>query len=180
MIILASASPRRRERLARICRGFTVEVSDVEEITRYRKPHLAVQEIACRKCCAVADRHPRDIVIAADTVVCLGGRIMGKPTDPDDAKRMLKELSGREHTVYTGVCVKGPHARAVYYEKSSVRMNELSDEFIDDYVASGAPLDKAGAYGIQDKGVVAGYTGEYANVMGLPLARLETILRSAE
>ena len=87
MIILASASPRRRELLARICRGFTVEVSDVEEITRYRKPHLAVQEIACRKCCAVADRHPRDIVIAADTVVCLGGKIMGKPTDPDDAKR---------------------------------------------------------------------------------------------
>lgn len=180
MIVLASASPRRRELLGGLVKDFCVDVSGADEHARHKAPWRVVRELASAKCDAVAARHPDDIVIAADTVVCLGRDILGKPEDEDDAKRMLRALSGKRHTVFTGVCVNVRGKKIVYHEKSHVWFCDLDDKFLDDYVASGSPMDKAGAYGIQDKGTVRRYDGEYANIVGLPLRRLEQILREAD
>ena len=177
MIILASDSPRRRELLATLVGEFHVEPSHVDETVRYKAPWRMVEAIAEKKCDAVAARHPRDLVIGADTVVVFDGKVLGKPENADRAAEMLRMLAGRRHTVYTGVCVNDCGVKTVWHEVSHVYMRKMSDEFIARYVASGSPLDKAGAYGVQDEGTVDRYDGEYANIMGLPLVRLSGILR---
>lgn len=178
MIILASASPRRRELLSRITTDFTVVTVKDEEKTDYKRPHLYVQALATHKAERAAENaETGDVIIAADTTVYYKGRVFNKPKDAEEAKRFLKTLSGKKHCVYTGVCViKKGVGKETYYCRSVVVFNELSDEFIDAYVAGGSPLDKAGAYGIQDAGVVRRVTGDYDNVVGLPLQRLKEIL----
>ena len=178
MIILASASPRRKELLSRIADDFTIVSCRSEEKTSYKRPHLYAEALAQHKAEEVAQTaQDGDAVIAADTIVCFKGRILNKPADEDEAKRFLKMLSGKKHSVYTGVCViKKGVFKKTYYCKSDVEFNRLDDEFIDAYVAGGSPLDKAGAYGAQDEGVVKRIKGDYDNVVGLPLERLAKIL----
>lgn len=178
MIILASASPRRRELLAGLTAEFSVIPSREEEKTDYKRPHLYVQALARHKAESVASGvKAGDIVIAADTVVYFSGRILNKPKDKEEAETFLRMLSGKRHSVYTGVCVikKGAYEEN-YYCRSVVEFNKLDDGFIKQYVESGSPLDKAGAYGVQDEGVVKRVIGDYDNVVGLPLGRLATIL----
>lgn len=178
MIILASASPRRRELLSRITGEFRVTPAGGEEKTRYVRPHLYVQALASDKAERVAEKAEEgDVVIAADTAVYFRGKIFNKPSGAEEARRFLKALSGNRHSVYTGVCViKKGVSKTVYYCRSVVQFNKLDDGFIDAYVAGGSPLDKAGAYGAQDEGVVRRVIGDFDNVVGLPLGRLKTIL----
>ncbi len=178
MIILASASPRRKELLARITENFEVIPSRDEEKTSYKRPHLYVQALAKHKAESVeSSAKDGDVVIAADTIVCFKGRILNKPKDAEEAADFLRMLSDKRHSVYTGVCIIRKGAEKLsYYCKSDVEFNDLSESFIKEYVASGSPLDKAGAYGVQDKGVVRRVVGDYDNVVGLPLERLRQII----
>ena len=194
-IILASQSPRRRELLAQIGVSFTVEVSDTDENVSGTDPQVIVQELARRKAHAVASHHAGEdaYVIGADTIVVYEGEVLGKPKDPDDARRMLRKLSGNVHQVYTGVCViEVPDVRDVsskedsepdaclssretaFAERTDVFVAPLSDAEIDAYIATGEPFDKAGSYGIQ--GTFARHIekieGDYTNVVGLPVGRL--------
>ena len=173
MIILASASPRRRELLKRIC-DFEVRPSDCDEECDIKEPQALVRELSKRKAAAVSG----DVVIAADTVVYHEGKILGKPRDAKDAALMLRSLSGKTHEVYTGVSVKKDGAVRTFSERSRVKFYDLEDALIDEYVASGEPLDKAGAYGIQGKGclLVESIEGDFFNVMGLPVARIYRVL----
>ena len=178
MIILASASPRRRELLAHVCE-FEVRPTDCDESCSITAPEELVRELSRRK--ALACRAcPGDTVIGADTVVAIDGEILGKPKDPEDAKNMLRKLSGRTHTVFTGVTVVKGGEAYTFAERTDVTFFELSEELIDRYVASKEPMDKAGAYGIQEKGclLVEKINGDYFNVVGLPVARLSRILDS--
>ncbi|HBH02662.1 MAG TPA: hypothetical protein DDZ42_12195 [Candidatus Rokubacteria bacterium] len=178
-MILASASPRRRELLRRICPDFTVEASDVDEALGAGPVAPAVAALALRKARAVARRAGPGLVLAADTVVVLDGEVLGKPAGPEEARAMLRRLRGRAHEVLTGVAVvdaaSGRAASAT--ERTRVLMAHYSDATIEAYVASGAPLDKAGAYGIQGWGgiFVPRIEGDYFNVMGLPLAALRRL-----
>ena len=182
MIILASASPRRRELLSRITCDFEVVPSGASETTTYRRPHLYVRDLAERKAESVAVAvKSGDTVIAADTIVYFKGKVLNKPRDAKEAADFLRMLSGKKHSVYTGICVikkgrDGQSRKESYYCRSIVEFNVLSEDFIAAYVKSGSPLDKAGAYGIQDKGVVKRVTGDRDNVVGLPLERLRQIL----
>lgn len=189
-IILASASPRRRELLAQIGLTYQVVVSDVEEKTKSHKPWEIVEELSSLKAGAVFDRLLEEksgkttpvepfVVIGADTVVALGEQIMGKPKDEQDAVRMLSLLQGKTHQVYTGVTLvytkeKGKICRTSFHEKTDVTMYPVSQEEIYAYVATGEPMDKAGAYGIQGRcaAFIKGICGDYNNVVGLPVGRL--------
>ena len=191
-IILASGSPLRKELLEREGVPFTVRTSEVDETLEpdiLRDPHEAAKKLAERKAGAVvqevlgADYVGAAAVIGADTMVVLNGRIYGKPANEEEAKRILRELSGRVHQVITGVSVwliSAPDKENVSLgfrtltETSHVTFKELSDEEIEAYVATGAPMDKAGAYGIQGEGgaLVKGVAGDYDNVGGLPVKRL--------
>lgn len=179
-IILASASPRRRELLKFITEDFTVRVSDAEEVT---DPALSAEEtvksLAVIKGEAVAEGFPEDTVISADTIVVLDGKILGKPKDEEDAFRMLSSLSGRTHEVFTGVCVLHSGRRLVFAERTEVSFFPLSEDEIRAYIATGEPADKAGAYGIQGKGctLVKAISGDYNNVVGLPVAGLNRLLK---
>ncbi len=178
--ILASASPRRKELLAIAVPSFTVCVPNTEEsIDPAWSAAEATVALARQKAAAVAAQHPHDCVIAADTIVELDGVLLGKPVDAADAARMLRLLSGREHRVVTGVCVVQNQEAHAFSQETRVRFYSLSDKEIADYVATGEPMDKAGAYGIQDLGalLVEGITGDYLNVVGLPLAKLARLLR---
>lgn len=175
-IILASGSPRRRELLGFITEDFTVRVSDAEEKTDFsRQPDEIVMSLARQKCEAVLPLcDENDTVISADTVVFIDGELLGKPKNAETAKEMLSRLSGRTHTVFTGVCISTPHGGTVFAERTDVTFNELSSEDIEEYIATGEPFDKAGAYGIQGKGalLVKGINGDFYNVMGFPVARV--------
>ncbi len=173
-LILASASPRRRELLELAGYDFRVVTSEVEEIINPQlEPNELVMSLAEQKAGAVAEKSPESAVIGADTVVVLDGRIMGKPKDEQDAIRMLKQLSGRVHDVYTGVCIVIAGNAHSFFECTRVRFCELCDDEIAAYVATGEPMDKAGAYGIQGKGcvLVEGIEGDYFNVVGFPVSR---------
>jgi len=178
MIILASASPRRRELLTHILTDFEVIPSDKEE-----KVNLSLfpEQMACAlaesKCDAVFSSRPEDTVIGCDTVVAFEGEILGKPRDRQDAAQTLKRLSGKTHYVITGVCVQNKHKKLIDFDRTEVRFNTLSDEFIKIYVDSGSPLDKAGSYGIQDGGIVKEYFGSYTNVVGLPVTLVSKMLK---
>ena len=173
-IILASGSPRRRELLTQIGISFEVVKAEGEEKITTDDPEEAVKELAMQKAQEVAGRVDADVVIGADTVVALGNEIMGKPENEQDAFNMLKKLSGKTHTVLTGVCVISPDKQINFYEKTEVEFYPLGDDEIRQYIASGEPMDKAGAYGIQEKGAmfVKRINGDFYNVVGLPVARL--------
>ncbi len=177
MIILASASPRRRELLEKMgVRDFAVRPSAHEEpFDASLTPYAAVERIALMKGRDVAaGAAPGDIVVAADTLVFLDGAPLGKPADRGEAARMLRALSGREHTVITGLAVLSRAGERVSHESTAVRFLPLTTAQIDWYVNTGEPMDKAGAYGIQGLGamLIEGIRGDYFNVVGLPVCLL--------
>lgn len=169
-IVLASASPRRRELLKLITENFTVDPAVGEELA---ESGLTPAQTACRlaenKCDEVFARHKDSLVVASDTIVVLDGKILGKPKDKADAVKTLTALSGNVHSVITGVCVRSPKGKRVDFAETKVTFNRLLQEFIKDYVEGGSPMDKAGSYGIQDGGIVASFEGSYENVVGLPI-----------
>lgn len=180
-IILASGSPRRRELLGQMgVRDFRVLTPDIDErMDRALPPDRLVEAISAEKAGAVAAQAGAGaLVIAADTVVALDGAVLGKPADPADARRMLAALSGRRHAVYTGFTVLRDGRAVTRSEVTEVAFRALTAEEIDAYAATGEPLDKAGAYGIQGVGalLVEGIRGDYFNVMGLPVCALGRVL----
>jgi septum formation protein len=182
-IILASKSPRRQEYLALLGIEYEIVVPDVEEIIENEDIPPGQQAIALarKKAEAVAAGHQDAIVIGADTMVVLGEHRMGKPKDEAEALRMLQALQGRVHRVYTGVCMIDGREDKRYeqYRKTKVFMEKMDDEAIKQYIATGEPMDKAGAYAIQSKGgaYVKGIEGDYFNVLGLPLNLVNNMLR---
>jgi septum formation protein len=182
MIILASNSPRRRELLSQIGLTFTIAPADVDERTRPgESPVDYAERLAREKARAAAERAGKGIVIAADTIVVVRGDILGKPADAADARRMLAELSGREHEVVTALAVMDAETKRASVKTSVTRVwfRTLTEREIKAYVATGEPLDKAGAYGIQERGalLVERIEGCYSNVVGLPLSLLGEMLR---
>ena len=180
-IILASQSPRRKELLGRMgIRDFeTISPNVDESVFHGLPPEELVRRLSAEKAAAVAGRAGEDaIVIAADTVVALEGAVLGKPADELDAFKMLSALSGVRHQVYTGVTVCRGGEKQTAHEVTDVTFRELSEGEIEDYIATGEPMDKAGAYGIQGYGalLIQGISGDYYNVMGLPVCRLGGML----
>lgn len=183
-VILASASPRRTELLNQAGISHTVIPSDCEEVIRSCIPQDVVMELALQKAkdvyekYAVLHKKEQFLVIGADTIVTLDGKILGKPKDEKEAFQMLSMLQGRTHQVYTGVAfvslTDGRVEERVFYECSDVQVYPVSDEEIRAYIATGEPMDKAGAYGIQGKFAihVKGIKGDYNNIVGLPIARI--------
>ena len=175
-MILASQSPRRRELLSLITADFKVIPAKGEEILPEGiSPSEAVILLSRQKAAEIYKEYKNEALIASDTVVAIDGKILGKPIDEQDAVEMLKLLSGRTHSVFTGVCIiASDGSENSFAEETTVEFWELSDELIDDYVKSGEPMDKAGAYGIQGSGamLVKRINGDYYNVMGLPIGRL--------
>ena len=176
-LILASNSPRRKELLSKLNYTFDIIPADCEEWTVASDPRDMVKELALHKALNVYKRNPDSIVIGCDTVVDLNGKVLGKPHSCDEATAMLQALSGNTHKVHTGVCVISKYSIHLFADTSQVTFDKLSDERINKYVATGSPMDKAGAYGIQDSGFVKQIVGSYDNVMGLPTERLSKILQ---
>ena len=179
--ILASQSPRRKELLKRAGYAFEIIVSDVDEtMPQEARPGDAVEILARRKALAVATQHPGAVVLGCDTVVALDDLILGKPATEAEAAEMLRRLSGKTHTVYSGVCVTDGTRETVFHTATGVTFYPLSDAAIQSYVATGEPMDKAGAYGIQGLGcvLVKSISGDYSNVVGLPLSESARVLAS--
>ena len=181
-IILASQSPRRRELLSRMgITHFDVLPAQGEEHIDHSLPAgLLVEALARQKAAEIAACAPPDaVIIAADTVVALDNEILGKPHTAQEAAEMLQKLYGRQHTVYTGVAVRQNDTELVEREAAQVHFRPLSPQEIRAYIATGEPMDKAGAYGVQGYGClfVEGIVGDYYNVMGLPVCRLGRMLR---
>ena len=179
-VVLASASPRRRQLLDLIGIAHEVRPANIDETIRPREtPWRHAERLAREKASAVAKRDPDLITIAADTIVVVNRKVLGKPRDAGDAARMLALLSGREHVVTTAVAVsRGKKLRSAV-EEVQVRFRRLRDDEIEAYIATGEPMDKAGAYGIQGYGatIVERIEGDYFAVMGLPIVRLIGLLR---
>ena len=180
-LILASASPRRRELMGYTGVPFQVITAGTEEV-QAGSPEELVTENARRKARAAAALHPGRVVLGADTVVYQDGLVLGKPRNAEDARRMLRALSGAWHEVYTGVCVVDAAGREdVRSDVSRVQFVPLDEETIERYVSSGEPMDKAGAYAVQ--GMAGMYVkrieGSYSNVIGLPMALVRDMLRAA-
>jgi septum formation protein len=182
VVVLASASPRRRELLGRIVADFVVEPADIDERLDGPPTPDAVARLALRKARAVAAGRRRDVVVGADTVVVVDGEALGKPRDAADARAMLRRLRGRHHDVITGVgVVDAASAReAADAAVSRVLMADYADDVIEAYVATGEPFDKAGAYAIQGAGgrLVAGWEGSFSNIVGLPLEPTRRLLEA--
>jgi len=180
-VILASGSPRRKELLREIVPHFNIIPSSADEIfdAKLSPPENAVA-IALSKALEVSRKYPGHWVIGADTIVVLENEIIGKPKDADDARGILRRLSGRAHQVITGVVIVNgePVGNAV---TSEVVFHPLTDEAIHRYVETGEPLDKAGAYAIQGEGafMIASYSGSYSNIVGLPVEELKNLLHQA-
>ena len=179
MIILASQSPRRKELLGLLNIPFTVRVADIDETM---DPSVSVAEAVARlsrQKAEAVDHDCSDIVIAADTVVVCDGAVLGKPADEEEAFQMLKRLSGRAHQVMTGLTVLQGKKAVSHTEITDVYFRPLTEKEIHAYIQSGDPMDKAGAYGIQNGAAVfvEKICGDYFNVVGLPVCRLNTILK---
>lgn len=180
MIILASASPRRQELLQLITNDFSIiTLSTVETGVEQLPCTQAVEELARRKALAVLAQCPTALVIGADTLVALDGTQLGKPSSPADAAKMLKQLSGKTHFVHTGVCIATATKTVVFHCDTQVEFFTLEPQEIEQYVATGEPMDKAGSYGIQEQGAlfVKEIKGDYYNVMGLPVSQLNQVLK---
>lgn len=180
-IILASASPRRKELMSMAGLSFDVIVSDCDENISYDSPEDMVKKLSLRKAQSVADQIRKTesaphLVIGSDTIVFFQNQILGKPKDEKDAFCMLKAMSGNTHTVYTGVSIidTGNGQTETFYEATQVEFYDVTDQEIKDYIATGAPMDKAGSYGVQGRGcfLVKRIEGDYFTVVGLPIARL--------
>lgn len=184
--ILASGSPRRHDLIQELIQNFTIEVSDIEEHLNPQlgSPEAQVDDLARQKAAAIAERHQGENdtwVLGADTMVYLGDEPLGKPQDKADAERMLRGLSQSTHKVITGMALihcSDPVQIYLAHGVSEVTMRKISDEEIQAYIASGEPMDKAGAYGIQGKAgdFITEITGEYENIVGLPLKALKALL----
>ena len=182
-LILASQSPRRRELLERMgLTEFEIRPAAGEEVASPDlTPAQLVEELSRQKAHEIAlTAAAEDVIIAADTVVAADGRVLGKPHSTQEAQQMLRLLSGRTHTVYTGITVRRGEQVLTQHEATDVVFRPLSEAEIAAYVATGEPMDKAGAYGIQGRGcvLVEGIRGDYYNVMGLPVCRLGLMLRN--
>ena len=179
-VVLASSSPRRRELLELIGISHVVRPANIDETMRPREaPRRHAERLAREKASAIATRDPDVITIGADTVVVINRKVLGKPSDPEHAAWMLGLLSGREHTVITAVAVsRGKKLRSAI-EEVRVKFRKLRDDEVEAYIATGEPMDKAGAYGIQGYGatIVERIEGDYFAVMGLPLVRLIGLMR---
>jgi septum formation protein len=188
-IILASSSPRRQELLRNAGIPFTMQPADINETPiAGESPRDCAERLAREKALAVFQSRPKNFVLGADTIVVVDDAILGKPRNAEDAARMLRMLSGRTHAVITGVCIVGPVASGQWSvvsntktasETTLVTMCEISDEEIRDYVATGEPMDKAGAYAIQGMASrwIPRIEGDYSNVVGLPVALVYAMLR---
>ncbi len=182
MLILASQSPRRRDLLSMLGLEFTVVTADIDEtMDETLSVEEAVAEVCQRKAEAVAQLHPHDTIISADTIVVVDGKVLGKPRNEDHAREMLRSLSGRSHRVMTAFCIWQKGEAMTHVEITNLRFKPLSNEEINAYVATGSPMDKAGAYGIQDQAsiFVEALEGDYYNVMGLPVCALVKALRTS-
>ena len=180
MLILASASPRRKELLENLGYKFDCLAAYTDEtLARGIDGYNAVYELAYRKAKTVAEIKPDGVILASDTVVFCDGEILGKPNDRTDAENMLRRLSGKKHTVYTGVCVMGGDKCERLVSAAEVEFYPLDDALIEWYLDTGEPYDKAGAYGIQGKGsvLVKKIDGDYFTVMGLPCAEVFRALK---
>lgn len=181
-LVLASASPRRRELVAALAPAATAVASDVAEIFEEGvAPAEMVVDLAARKAAHVAAAHPEAIVLGADTTVVCDGVALNKPASSAEAERMLRLLRGREHLVHTGLAVIGPGVSSTSVTTSTVRMRAFSDDELRAYLATGESLDKAGAYGIQGAAgdIVESVDGCYTNVVGLPLCAAARLLLGA-
>ena len=178
-LILASASPRRKELLGLFHIPFTIRVADIDEtMDNTKSPYDEVARVSRLKALAIS-RDADDIVIAADTIVVCGGRVLGKPKTEAEAVEMLQLLSGRDHQVMTGCTVLKGDRCETFTEVTDLHFRSLSRKEIENYVASGEPMDKAGAYGIQGGAALfcERMVGDYYNVMGLPVCRLGQVLK---
>ncbi|MDR0751579.1 MAG: Maf family protein [Christensenellaceae bacterium] len=177
-VLLASESPRRRELLKAIFPAFDVCKTHANECYKGRSPEDTVKEIAKRKLRAACyeNQSNYDLIIAADTLVYCDGRYLGKPLDNSEAFQMLTYLAGKTHSVYSGIAASYMNSEVIVAEKSEVIFHNLTDKEIEEYIYSHNLLDKAGAYAIQDGVVVCGFSGEYSNIMGLPLNALRNML----
>jgi septum formation protein len=181
MLYLASSSPRRSELLKMAGYEFTVEPASINETVLHGTPAMQiVEQLSARKAEAIAKLHPNDTILAADTLVVMRGRVLGKPKDEENAKAMLRLLSANVHQVYTGYTIISGKQFLCGHEVTSVEFYALTQQDIDGYVATGEPMDKAGAYGIQGKGAlfVKRINGDFYNVVGLPIGKISRILDS--
>ncbi len=181
-IILASKSPRRKEILENLGFKFDIITADTDESSDVTDPESLVQILAVRKGKAVADNHSENdkLIISCDTVVCCDGKILGKPRNEDDAKQMLRSLSGRSHTVLSGLALFYNGKTISGVDKTEVYFATMPESFIDSYVASGDPMDKAGSYAVQGKTslYIDKIDGCYFNVVGLPVRLLAKLLNN--
>jgi septum formation protein len=190
MLVLASASPRRQELLRNAGIKFAVQPANInEEPHPGETPRDCAERLAREKALAVFQDQPQNFVLGADTIVVVDGMALGKPADASDAARMLRLLSGRTHTVITGICLVSPAApdresktdgeSRTSSETTLVTMSTISEDEIRDYVATGEPMDKAGAYAIQGQASrwILRIEGDYGNVVGLPVSRVYAMLR---
>ena len=185
--ILASASPRRKELLAELIEEFEIIPSLADEnLAGDFTPEMLVKALAELKAKEVASRpeNKGKMVVGSDTVVAFDGKVLGKPKDEADAFRMLKMLSGKAHAVYTGVCFVRQDEDGYFVdtraEKTVVYFNDLTDEWIKEYIQGGSPMDKAGAYGIQDGGLVERIEGSYTNVVGFPIELVKEMMKDIQ
>ena len=180
MIILASSSPRRKELLTQVVKDFKIVVSDIDESEYLSLPYEdAVKEIAFHKGEKIHQQYPHDVVISADTIVVINNQIIGKPKDKEDAKRILKLLSNNTHLVLTSYHILKDELHIENTVISEVVFYPLSDKFIDDYIKTGSPLDKAGAYGVQDDHshlMIKEVKGSVNNVIGFPIEEIKNDL----
>lgn len=180
-LILASGSPRRRELLGLYTKDFEVCVSDFDEKAVHAETPSALAEALARgKCQAVASQHPGCLVVGSDTVVELDGEVFGKPRDAEDARRMLRALSGRTHQVHTGVCVSDGQTAQSFVDTCRVTFFEIPEDELERCIASGEPFDKAGAYAIQGQAALwlDRLEGDYYTIMGLPVSRTVRLLKA--
>lgn len=181
MIVLASASPRRKELLSFITTDFKIVPADIDETVENNIPlEKRPEYLAVKKALYISKNgYENDIVIGCDTGVFVDGKMLGKPKNREDAENMLKLLSGRQHKVITGCCIVKNGVAKSFSNVTLVEFFELSDSEIEEYIATGEPFDKAGAYGIQGKGslLVKKIDGDYFNVVGLPVSELNRILK---
>ena len=177
MIVLASQSPRRQQLMHSITDDFKVEVSHIDETSSLSLSQLdAVKDIAKRKGLDIAKKYPHDLVLSADTIVVIENQIIGKPVDKADAKRILNLLSNRTHHVYTAFYLIKDNKEYEDVVISEVTFNKLSEQLIDNYIKSGSPMDKAGAYGAQDNNdfkLIKKITGSWSNVIGFPVDEIK-------
>jgi septum formation protein len=179
MVILASSSPRRKELLKKLIPDFEVIPADIDENESFVSPYNLPYDLSKRKAYEVFKSHPDDVVIACDTIVIFNDEIFGKPLNEADAKRMLKSLSNNSHVVLSGYTIISKNFEVSKTIKTTVLFNKLDEELIDSYIASGSPMDKAGAYGCQDKDypLVSSIVGSFDNVMGFPSESIKRDLK---